>query len=174
MAGVTLVVGTATVLGELAGGIGFSGLFTTGLAGLLVAALMLRYPRLSIPRQVDLGHGPLATVVARAELWLERISQGWPPAAVQEVDRLGIQLDALAMELERATLGGKTEHAIRTLVAERLPAAVLRPGPPGAPAETPRLVTALARIGAELSHVTRSLAGGDADGIALVTALAVR
>ena len=159
--GVALVFTGAMTLGQLLGGIGFAGLFLTALSALLAAALLLNYPRLAVPRRIDLARGPLPDVVGQTELWLESRAAALPPAAGRLVDHLGMQLDALGLELARIDGTPPAAAEIRHLIGRRLPAAIAANGS-GPDGET-RLVYELERIGADLAFITRHLAGGTLD-----------
>ena len=131
--GVVLVIVAAAGLALLVGGIGFGGLLVTALACVLVAALLLRYPRLRVPARADLARGQLTEVVANAELWLETRRGALPAQAARQVDAIGIQLDSLGLQLDHAEPRPEAEAEVRRLVGEQ--AAAL--GLPGRPAADP-------------------------------------
>lgn len=166
--GVILVIVAAAGLGLVLGGIGFVGLLVTALACVLVAALLLRYPRLRVPDRADLARGSLAEVVANAELWLETRRGALPAEAAHQVDAIGIRLDGLGLQLDHGDPGPEAEAQVRRLVGEHLPAIVggyaAAPRPPG---DETALVDSLARISAEIDTITRQLATGSLDDLAL-------
>lgn len=121
MAGVTGVFGMVAIAAVLGTGIDVVGLLMTALAAIVVAALLLRYPRLKVPRRAELGALPLSGVIARTELWLEARQPGLPPSSARIVDHMGILLDALALELDRSSEGRTEAQAARALVTRDLP-----------------------------------------------------
>lgn len=160
-AAVAGVILAATALGGLIGGINFIGLFATALACVLSAALLLRYPRLRVPPVARLAHGPLAEVVANAELWLETRRTELPAAARRQVDSLGVRLDGLGLQLDHAEPPDDTADDVRRLVGVHLPAVVggftVAPRLPG---DATALIDSLMRLGAEIDAITRRLASG--------------
>jgi len=166
--GVVLVIVAATALAMLLGGIGVGGLFITALACILVASLLLRYPRLRVPQGDDLARGSLTEVVDNAELWLETRRAVLPANAARQVDAIGVQLDGLGLQLDHANPRPEAEAEVRRLVGEHLPAIVggytAARRPPG---DETALVDSLARIGSEIDTITRQLATGSLDDLAL-------
>lgn len=165
MLGVALVVAGAMALGTLLGGIDSQGLLLTALAALLSAALLLRYPRLRVPRFDQLGQGPLLAVIGKTQLWLEARAPELPPEAVRMLDPVGIQLDTLALTLEGYEGDPPAAAAIRHLVSERLPRLITAHAADRA--RNGALVSGLERIGADLAFLTCHLGGGKLDERAL-------
>lgn len=168
LVGVVLVIVAAAGLALLLGGIGFGGLFFTALACVLVAALLLRYPRLRVPERSELTQGSLGEVVAHAELWLETRRAALPVEAARQVDAIGVQLDGLGLQLDHGPPLPEADAQVRRLVGVHLPAIVGRytasPRPPG---DEPALVDSLMRVGTEIDTITRQLATGSLDDLAL-------
>ena len=175
--GVVAVIVTAMGLGLVLGGIGFGGLFYTALAAILVAALLLRYPRLKVPERRDLAQGSLKVTVGKVELWLENQRRALPTPAARLVDHIGMQLDALGLQLDQIDENHAGAAEIRALVSDHLPGLVstytaipahlrseCREGGV-TPDET--LVEGLGRISAEIETVTRELASGMIDDLAI-------
>lgn len=176
MLGVVGVVVGAMAIGIVVGGIGFGGLFFTALASILVAALLLRYPRLRVPTRGQLARGPLRSVVGQTELWLEARRRDVPPEARQMIDQIGIQLDSLGLQLDHASDSEPAMADIRKLVGEYLPDIVgsytaipahLRAEPAAGTSPDQALTESLARISSEIESVTRQLASGSIDDLAI-------
>jgi len=177
MLGVIGVIGGALAVGLATGGIGFGGLFFTALACMLVAALLLRYPRLKVPARAELAVGPLGKIPGKAEMWLESRRDSLPPAAQRTIDTIGIQLDALGLQLDHLDEAQPATDDIRKLVGEHLPGVVSRytanPArlrrPVNLLGNTPddALIDGLARISGAIDQVTRQLASGEIDDLAI-------
>ena len=162
------------VAGIVVDGIGLSGLMLTVLFGAVIVALLARYPRLKPPPQARLNEGDARTMVARTELWLENQRPALPAPAIEIVDRLGVQLDALGLQLEGAGEQPATLE-VRKLVGEhlpdmistyrRIPAHLRRE--PRADGRTPdeQLADGLDKISGEIDQITRQLAAGDLDNL---------
>lgn len=177
LAGVAAVIVAAMITGVAIGGIGVVGLMLTALGAILLAALLLNYPRLKVPARGQLAQGSVRTVVGNTELWLESQRRSLPAPAVQVVDQIGLQLDALGAQLERIGEDKPGVSEIRQLVGEHLPDLVstytaipphLR-SQPGAGGSSPdqSLTASLARISGEIESVTRQLAEGSIDDLAI-------
>ena len=170
-----LVIGVM-VAGMVIGGIGIGGVMLAG-AGIAVAgALLLNYPRLSLPSQQDLPRAPMPRLVGQVELWLEAQRPQLPPPAVRLIDQIGSQLDALNLQL--ASLKEESEAAadVRRLVGEHLPGVVsayteipraLRAEPRAGASPDEQLAASLQTISAEIDQATRSLAEGALDRLAI-------
>jgi len=176
MLGVAGVIAAAMVIGLLIGGIGFTGLFFTALTALLVAVLLLRYPRLQIPTRQQLAQGSLRTIVGNTELWLESRRPALPPPAVRVIDQLGVQLDALGLQLAHMGDEAPAADEIRKLVGEHLPDIVgsytaipahLRSQPRGGTSPDEQLTDSLLRISEEIESLARHLADGSIDDLAI-------
>lgn len=166
----------AMVAGLVIDGIGFTGLFVAALAVLAAVALFGRYPRLKPPPRARLNEGDARTMVARTELWLESQRPALPAPAVELVDRLGVQLDALGLQLEGVGDQPATVE-VRKLVGEHLPEMIstyrripghLRQEARG-DGRTPdqQLADGLGKISGEIDAITRQLAAGDLDSLAV-------
>jgi hypothetical protein len=146
------------------------------LAAVGVAVILGRYPRMRVPAQAQLNQGDARTMVARTELWLENQRPALPPPAVQLVDQIGVQLDALGLQLEGIGEQPATVE-VRKLVGEHLPEMVssYRRIPahlrrePRADGRTPdqQLTDGLGKISGEIDQITRQLAAGDLDKLAV-------
>lgn len=170
------IVIAAMVAGTIIGGIGIEGLFLTVLVGFAVMFLLARYPRLKPPVQARLNEGDVRTMVARTELWLELQRPALPAPAVELVDQLGVQLDALGLQLEGLDPLQPAAVEVRKLVGEHLPEMVssyrripahLRQEDRGGRTPDQQLADGLGKISAEIDQVTRQLAAGDLDKLAV-------
>ncbi len=167
-----------TVAGLVLGGIGFTGMVITFFA--VIAALMIfpRYPRASVPARASLAQGDLRSLVGRTELWLESQRRALPAPAVQLVDQLGGQLDALGLQLDGLREDVPAAAEVRKLVGEHLPELVssytaipvhLRGVAAGGSTPDQQLSDSLGKISAEIDSVTRQLASGAIDNLAIRT-----
>jgi len=177
LVGVVGVIVLSAAIGLVIGGIGFGGLFFTALACVLIAALLLRYPRLRVPTREQLAQGSIRDVVGQTELWLEARRTDLPPPASRLVDQIGIQLDGLSLQLDRAGDQEPAMAEIRKLVGEYLPGIVssytaipahLRAeAAAGGVSPDQSLAESLERISGEIEGVTRQLATGSIDDLAI-------
>ena len=170
------IVIAAMVAGTIIGGIGIEGLFYTVLAGAAAMFVLARYPRLKPPVQARINEGDVRTMVGRTELWLEAQRPALPAPAVELVDRLGVQLDALGLQLEGLDPLQPAAVEVRKLVGEHLPEMVssyrripvhLRGEERGGRTPDQQLADGLGKISAEIDQVTRQLAAGDLDKLAM-------
>ncbi len=168
----------AMVAGLALDGIGFTGVMVAFLAVVACTFLFSNFPRVRVPKLGDLNTGDVRQMVARTELWLEHQRAALPPPAVTLVDQIGVQLDALGVQLEHIEPLHPAAVETRKLVGETLPGMVeayrkipahlrreQRAG--GSPDE--QLVESLVKISAEIDHVTRQLADGAIDDLAIRT-----
>ncbi len=175
---VTAVLLIAMGAGLLLDGIGFAGVMLTALAIIGAAVLFAVYPTLKVPERIALNRGDVRTLVGNTELWLEAQRPSLPPPAVQIVDRIGMQLDALGIQMEGLDQNQPAVAEVRKLVGEHLPELVssytaiprhlrgeARAG--GTPDE--QLAESLGRISAEIDSVTRQIAEGSIDNLAIRT-----
>ena len=170
------IVIAAMIAGSIIGGIGIAGLFYTVLAAVAAMFVLARYPQLKPPVQARLNEGDVRTMVARTELWLESQRPALPAPAVALVDQLGIQLDALGLQLEGLDPLQPAAVEVRKLVGEHLPEMVssyrripvhLRQEERGGRTPDQQLADGLGKISAEIDQVTRQLAAGDLDQLAI-------
>lgn len=172
----------AIVAGLILDGIGILGLFITVLATVAAFGVLTQYPKMSVPSLDALNTGDVKTMVGRTELWLEAQRPALPPPAVRLVDQIGVQLDALGAQLEglRADepAAGPVAGEVRRLVGEHLPGMVasyrkipahLRAEERGGRNADQQLVDGLGKISAEIDGITRQLAAGDLDALAVQT-----
>ena len=175
---VVAIVVAAMVAGLVINGIGFAGIMATALA--IVAALFVfgSFPKLRVPDLSSLNSGGVRRMVGNTELWLEAQRPALPAPAVQLVDRIGVQLDALGLQLERAGEDQPAVAEVRKLVGEHLPGLVstytaipahLRKEQSAGRTPDEELTDSLGRISSEIESVTRQLASGQIDKLAITT-----
>ena len=163
--------------GLVLNGIGLLGLFLAVLAAVVIGGALLSYPRLAVPEQSQLAQGSLRSIVGNTELWLENQRRALPAPAVQLVDHIGLQLDALGLQLDRIGEDQPGAGEIRKLIGDDLPGLVstytaipahLRAEPAtGGHSPDQALADSLGRISGEIDSVTRQLAAGSIDNLAI-------
>lgn len=168
------------IIGSIVDGVGFTG-FMLGLTGTVGAIwTFARYPRFKMPDRADLN--PAGTdvrgLVGRTELWLESQRAALPPPAVKLVDGIGLQLDGLAKQLADVDQSHPQAAEVRKLVGEHLPDIIdgyrkipeqLRYEDRGGTNPTTQLIGSLETISYEIDSVTRQLASGALDNLAIKT-----
>jgi hypothetical protein len=179
LAGAAIWFGTV-IIGTIIGGIGFTGIVLG--AGLSAAALYLlgKYPRFKMPTRADLD--PTGTdaraLVGRTELWLETQRRALPPPAVQLVDQISVQLDGLAAQLVDVDQAHPKAAEVRKLVGEHLPNVIdgyrkipenLRYEDRAGSNPNTQFIGGLRTISDEIDSITRQLAMGAIDNLAITT-----
>ena len=168
----------AFVAGIVIDGIGITGILLTGLA--IFAAIMFfsQFPRLKVPDLSRLNSGDVRTMVGNTELWLENQRLALPAPAVQLVDNIGAQLDTLGRQLEGLDPALPAVGEVRKLVGEHLPELVsaytaippnLRGEARGGTTPDAQLADSLGKISTEIDSVSRQLAEGKIDDLAIRT-----
>ncbi|MFT4026784.1 MAG: hypothetical protein QM676_08295 [Novosphingobium sp.] len=159
-------------------GIGLGGLFLAVLAAIVAVAVFSRWPRIGVPEIGALNRGDVRTMVGNTELWLESRRPALPAPAVSIVDRIGGQLDVLGAQLEGLDEKRPEAVEIRKLIGETLPDIVstytripqhLRGEAQGGTTPDQQLAESLGRISGEIEQITRDLAAGEIDGLAVRT-----
>lgn len=159
-------------------GIGLTGLFLAVLMGIAAVAVFGSWPRLSVPELGALNRGSVKTLVGNTELWLESRRPALPAPAVSIVDRIGGQLDVLGVQLEGLEDQRSEAVEIRKLIGETLPDIVstytripvhLRGEKQAGSSPDEQLTQSLAKISGEIEQITRALAAGEIDGLAVRT-----
>jgi hypothetical protein len=173
------VVAVVTIgAGLLLDGIGITGLFFAVLAAILAVVVLGMWPRLGVPEVGKINRGDVRTMVGNTELWLESRRPALPAPAVSIVDRIGGQLDILGVQLEGLDEKRPEAVEIRKLIGENLPDIVstytripahLRTEPQGGRSPDEQLTESLGRISGEIEQITRDLAAGEIDGLAVRT-----
>jgi hypothetical protein len=175
---VVAVLVAAMIAGLVIDGIGVTGILLTGLAILGALFLFGSFPRLKVPSLGALNSGDVRRMVGNTELWLEAQRPALPAPAVTLVDQIGIQLDALGLQLERVDQKESAVAEVRSLVGEQLPGLVstytsipahLRGEPRAGRSPDDELTDSLGKISAEIDSVTRQIADGQIDKLAITT-----
>ena len=168
----------AGLVGLIVNGIGFAGIMLTVLAIVVALFVLGKYPRIKVPKRADLNRGDVKQLVARTELWLEHQRPALPPPAARLVDDIGVQLDALGLQLEHVDPAHPAATETRKLVGEYLPEMIdsynkipgnLRREERAGSTPDAQLVDSLTKISGEIDQVTRQLADGALDDLAIRT-----
>ncbi len=167
----------ASVAGMILNGIGFAGIMVAFFAIVAAGFIFANYPKVRIPDRATLSRTQDAKqLVQRTELWLEGQRPALPPPAVRLVDDLGVQLDALGKQLEHVDPAHPAAAETRKLVGEYLPETIdsyrkipgnLRQEQRAGSSPDAQLVDSLGKISKEIDHVTRQLAEGSLDDLAI-------
>jgi hypothetical protein len=177
-ASLVAIVLIAMIAGVVIDGIGFYGIMAAFFAVVAATMLFSNFPKVKVPKRADLNTGDVRQMVARTELWLEHQRPALPPPAVTLVDRIGVQLDALGVQLEGVDPAHPSAREVRKLVGEHLPGMVdsyrkipahLRKEERAGRTPDDQLVDSLGKISAEIDSVTRQLADGALDDLAIKT-----
>lgn len=164
------------IIGAIIGGIGFWGVMALILAVVVAVGVFALAPTPKPPKRAELGQGNPQQMVARTELWLEAQRPALPAPAVQLVDQLGVQLDALGLQLETVDANHPAAREVRELVGEYIPETIenYRKVPQHMRGEShvgktadQRLTDSLGKISNEVDRVTRRLAEGALDDLAI-------
>lgn len=173
--GVIAVLLAAGVVGAIIDGIGFWGVMLTALAVAAVVGVVSTR-RIKVPRRTDLKKGDARAMVGRTELWLEHQRAALPAPAVRIVDQLGLQLDALGLQLETVDPAHPSLNDVREMVGEYIPETIenyrkipvhLRQEPHAGKTADERLTESLGKLSGEVDRVTRRLAEGALDELAI-------
>ena len=175
-----MAVGAILLAGMIAGlvidGIGLGGLLLMIVAIIGALAFFATYPKLKVPDLGTINRGDVRTMVGRTELWLEAQRPALPAPAVRLVDQIGLQLDGLGAQLEGIDPAEPAVAEVRSLVGEHLPGMVeswrkipshLRREERGGRNADQQLADGLTKISGEIDQITRQLAAGDLDALAV-------
>lgn len=166
----------AGVVGMVIDGIGFAGVMAVLVASVIVIAVLGNYPKLRTPKRESLNKGNVKDMVARTELWLENQRPALPAPAAKIVSDMGVQLDALGLQLQGVDQNHPKAREVRSLIGEQLPEMIdsYRKIPAHLRAEkragtTPdqQLTDSLGKISGEIDSITRQLAEGSLDDLAI-------
>ncbi|TWJ09297.1 hypothetical protein [Altererythrobacter ishigakiensis] len=166
----------AVAIGLIIDGIGFTGIMLTVLAAMVAVGVIARGRKLKIPQRHELKKGDAKQMVASTELWLEAQRPALPAPAVQLVDKLGVQLDALGMQLQTIDQADPAVNEVRELVGEYIPETIdnyrkipqhLRQETHAGKTADERLTDSLTKLSGEVDRVTRRLAEGALDDLAI-------
>jgi len=173
--GVVGVMVAAGLAGAILNGIGFWGIMMSVLA-IAVVIGVVSTRKVKVPKRAELTKGDPKQMVARTELWLEAQRPALPPPAVQVVDQLGVQLDALGLQLETLDQAHPSVNEVRELVGEYIPETIddyrkipahLRQESHAGKSADDRLTESLTKISNEVDRVTRRMAEGALDDLAI-------
>ncbi len=166
----------AGIAGALFSGIGFWGVMAVVVATAIAIAVFSSFPKVKIPKRSELTQGNPKQMVARTELWLESQRPALPPPAAKIVEDLGVQLDALGMQLETVDADHPSVREVRELVGEYIPETIdnyrkipehLRKESHAGKNADERLTDSLGKLSGEIDRVTRRLAEGALDDLAI-------
>ena len=164
------------IIGSVIGGIGQMGVLAVGLVMLAAIAVFVLAPKPKPPKRTELGQGDPKRMVANTELWLEAQAPALPPPAVKVVEQLGVQLDALGLQLETVDAAHPAMGEVRELVGEYIPETIdnyrkvpehLRNEKHTGKTADERLTDSLGKLSGEIDRVTRKLAEGALDDLAI-------
>ena len=168
------------IAGAILNGIGFIGVMSVLLATVIAIAVFSSFPKVKVPGRADISasaaKGDARQLVGRTELWLESQRPALPPPAAKIVADMGVQLDALGMQLERVPADHPATREVRQLVGETLPDMIdsyrgipdhLRREERAGATPDRQLTEGLGKISKEIDHVTRQLAEGSLDDLAV-------
>ncbi|MGV2497142.1 hypothetical protein [Pelagerythrobacter aerophilus] len=170
------IVVAAMVAGLVIDGIGFTGVMVALLAIVAAVFVFSAFPKMKVPQRAELNKGDTREMVGRTELWLEHQRPALPPPAAKIVDDLGVQLDALGLQLETVDQAHPAVRDVRQLVGEHLPEMIdsyrkvpahLRGEKRAGATPDEQLAEGLGRISREIDSVTRQLADGALDDLAV-------
>ncbi len=172
---VTIWIG-AGIAGAILNGIGFWGVMAVIVATAVAVAVFSSFPKVKVPKRAELTLGNPAQMVARTELWLEAQRPALPPPAQTIVDQLGVQLDALGLQLKTLDAAHPAMGEVRELVGEYIPETIdnyrkipahLRGEAHAGKTADERLTESLTKLSGEVDRVTRRLAEGALDDLAI-------
>jgi hypothetical protein len=163
------------IFGAVVQPLGFMGLMALLMLMAGAAFLFGKYPAFPEPRREDLQRTDLKQLAGRTEIWLEAQRPALPAPARSLVDKIGVQLDLLAPQLQTLDQNTPAAANIRKLVGEDLPELVsgYQRIPAGLRGEahagrTPddTLLGGLNMLEREIGDAARNLAAGEMDKLA--------
>ncbi len=169
----------AVLAGIVIDGIGFIGIVVTFLALIAMAVILGNFPKMKVPQRADLSKTQDARrLVSQTELWLEHQAPALPAPAAKIVSDMGVQLDALGLQLDGVEASHPAAQQVRKLVGEHLPETIesyrkipshLRGEERAGATPDAQITDSLGKISREIDHVTRQLADGHLDDLAVRT-----
>lgn len=169
----------AGIVGTILNGIGFMGVMALIVASVVAMVVLGKYPQMKVPQRADLTRaGDAKQLVGRTELWLEAQRPALPAPAADMVGKIGVQLDALGLQLDGIDQNHPAAREVRALVGETLPEMVdsyrripahLRSEERVGATPDAQLTSGLGKISDEIDRVTRQLAEGSLDDLAVRT-----
>jgi hypothetical protein len=166
----------AGIASAFVNGIGFWGVMAVVVASCLAIGIFSSFPKITIPKRADINRGNVQQMVTRTELWLEAQRPALPAPAVGMVDQIGVQLDGLGAQLDGLDQNHPKAREVRKLVGEELPEMVdsyaripanLRQEKRGGSTPDEQLTASLGTISKEIDSITRQLAEGSLDDLAI-------
>ena len=166
----------AGIAGAFVNGIGFWGVMAVIVASAIAVAVFSSFPKVKVPKRAELKQGNPSQMVARTELWLEAQRPALPPPAQTIVDQLGVQLDALGLQLQGLDGAHPAMAEVRELVGEYIPETIdnyrkipvhLRKEDHAGKTADQRVTESLGKLSGEVDRVTRRLAEGALDDLAI-------
>ncbi len=164
------------IISSIFGAIGFWGVMALVLAVVVALGVFAFAPTPKPPKRSELKKGNPKQMVARVELWLEAQRDSLPAEATAIIEKMGTQLDALGVQLETMEETHPAMAEVRELVGEYIPETIdnyrkipehlRRENHAGGTADD-RLVTSLTKLSDEIDRVTRRLAEGALDDLAV-------
>lgn len=167
------------VIGLLSGIVNLLGWLSYGaVAAVLVAVIwmLMRDRAVPVPSLETLRAAPARQLVGQTQVWLEAQRPTLPAPALDLIGRIGGQLDGLALQLDRVDENAPAVGQVRQLVGEHLPSLVnaytavppsLRGQAHAGSSPDQQLSESLTRLSGELDSVTRQLAEGKLDALAI-------
>ncbi len=166
----------AGIAGAFLNGIGFWGVMAVVIGTAIAVAVFSSFPKVKVPKRAELKQGNPQAMVARTEIWLEAQRPALPPPAQALVDQLGVQLDALGLQLKGLGDNEPAMAEVRELVGEYIPETIdnyrkvpvhLRSEEYAGKTADERLTDSLTKLSGEVDRVTRRLAEGALDDLAI-------
>lgn len=175
--GIVGILIAAGVAGAILDGIGFWGIMLVALTMFLLFGGVLSQ-KIKVPKRAEINKGNVQQMVAKTELWLEHQRPALPAPAAAVVSDMGVQLDALGLQLEGLDQNHPKAQEIRSLVGEQLPGMVdsyrripahMRTEQRAGGTPDQQLTDSLKKISGEIDSITRQLAEGNLDDLAIKT-----
>ena len=166
----------AGIFSAVVGPLLFWGFMATLVATVVAVGVVAMTGKVKVPQRAELKQGNPGQMVARTEIWLEAQRPALPPAAQALVDRFGVQLDALGVQLKGLGQDEPAMAEVRELVGEYIPETIenyrkipahLRGEEYAGKTADARLVESLEKLSGEVDRVTRRLAEGALDDLAI-------
>ncbi|MBI1402391.1 MAG: hypothetical protein GC147_04175 [Porphyrobacter sp.] len=166
----------AGIFSAVIGPLLFWGFMATLVATVVAVGVLGVFPRVKVPKRAELKQGNPGQMVARTEIWLEAQRPALPAPAQVLVDRLGVQLDALGLQLKGLDGDHPAMAEVRELVGEYIPETIddyrkipahLRGEEYAGKTADQRLTESLEKLSGEVDRVTRKLAEGALDDLAI-------
>ena len=166
----------AGIFSAVVGPLLFWGFMATLVATVVAVGVFALSGTVKVPQRAELKQGNPGQMVARTELWLEAQRPALPPPAQALLDQLGVQLDALGLQLKGLDGAHPAMAEVRELVGEYIPETIdnyrkipahLRAEEYAGKTADARLTESLTKLSGEVDRVTRRLAEGALDDLAI-------